>query len=795
LENPSQSRFGPFLIDVRERVLLRDGQPVPLTPKAFDLLAALVAQPGRLISKEDLLNEVWPGTFVEESNLAYNVFALRKALGDPAENGQYIATVPKRGYRFTATVTPADPANAGQPSSEGTAELGRKAFTGGSRLSILAGGNQEPAPPSRLTTSVLPDVEKTVLPFLRKDPARRYQTMADAKVVLEDLDSNSTGTAQSHVPPRSFAFSRRWALLLLAPVLAAGYFVVQSQRMSNETLHALPLTSLQGVMRSPSLSPDGSFVVFSWTGPKQDNPDIYVQQIGAGSPHRLTNDLSNDYSPSWSPDGRTIAFLRRAPAGGISEVRVIAPLGGTERKVGEIRPRMAFYRPLSLAWCPDSRCVLVTDSPGEGKWDTLFLMALDTGEKRQLIYPEGQVLDVDPAISPDGRSLIFRRDTTPFSGAFYRVSLTANAVPDGEQPVRLTSTLSAGKPGWTPDSREILFAARGALWRLDARSGGTPIRLPFVGQDGLTPVVSRTADGQQRLVYVRSFADGNVWRVDTSAAGAPASTPPVAAIASTRSDQIPNLSPDGLQVAFVSNRSGESEIWVAAPDGSNADQLTSLGMTPGFPRWSPDGKLIAFHGDPEGRPDILLVPSRGGTPRNLTTDMPNGGFPSFSRDGQWIYFTVVKAGEPRIWKMPVLGGAAVQVTNNTGTMAIESHDGRDLYYVERAERPSSVWRLPLGRGVPVKVLDGVILGNFDVVEGGIYYIDRLSSEVGVAATGPPSGETRLQYLDFATGQSTTVARNLGTVGFGLSASPGGRTIFFSRVDSSVDELMRVENFR
>ncbi len=796
MENLSQSRFGPFLIDVRERVLLRDGQPVPLTPKAFDLLAALVAQPGRLISKEDLLQEVWPETFVEESNLAYNVFALRKALGDPAENGQYIATVPKRGYRFMATVTPVNPANGGQPSSEGTAEMGRKAFSGESRLSILAGVNQEPAAPSRLTTSVPPDVEKTVLPFLRKDLARRYQTMADAKVALEDLDSDSSGTAQRHVPPRSFAFSRRWAALFaLAPVLAAAvYFVVQSQRMSSEPLRALPLTSLQGVVRSPSLSPDGNFVVFAWTGPMQDNSDIYVQQIGAGSPHRLTSDPSNDYSPSWSPDGRMIAFLRRVPAGGMSELRVIAPLGGTERKVEEIRPRTAFYRPLSLSWCPDSSCVLVTDSPGEGKWDAAFLIALDTGEKRQLTYPEGQILDVDPAISPDGRSLIFRRDTTPFSGAFYRVSLRANAVPDGE-PVRLTSTLSAGKPAWMPDSREILFAARGALWRLDARSGGPPIRLPFVGQDGQTPVVSRTADGQQRLVYVRSFADGNVWRVDTSAAGAPASTPPVAAIASTRSDQIPNLSPNGLQVAFLSNRSGESEIWIAAPDGSNADQLTSLGIAPSFPRWSPDGKLIAFLADPEGRPDILLVPSRGGKPRNLTTNMPNGGFPSFSRDGQWIYFTVVEAGEPHIWKMPVSGGAAVQVTNNIGTIAIESRDGRDLYYVERAERPSSVWRLPLGSGSPVKVLDGVILGNFDVVEGGIYYIDRLSSEVGVQLTGPPSGETRLQYFDFATGQSTTVARNLGTVGFGLSASPDGRTIFFSRVDSSVDELMLVENFR
>jgi DNA-binding winged helix-turn-helix (wHTH) protein len=98
LENHSKSQFGPFLIDVRERVLLRDGQPVPVTPKAFDLLAALVEQPGKLISKEDLLEKVWPGTFVEESNLSYNVFALRKALGDTAENGQYIETVPKRGY-------------------------------------------------------------------------------------------------------------------------------------------------------------------------------------------------------------------------------------------------------------------------------------------------------------------------------------------------------------------------------------------------------------------------------------------------------------------------------------------------------------------------------------------------------------------------------------------------------------------------------------------------------------------------------------------------------------------------
>jgi dipeptidyl aminopeptidase/acylaminoacyl peptidase len=298
-------------------------------------------------------------------------------------------------------------------------------------------------------------------------------------------------------------------------------------------------------------------------------------------------------------------------------------------------------------------------------------------------------------------------------------------------------------------------------------------------------------------VYVRSFADTNVWRVDTPAAGAPASTPPRAAIASTRSDYIPSLSPDGSRAVFLSDRSGESEFWVADLDGSNAIQRTKMAIDPGFPRWSPDGTLIAFHGDPEGRPDVLVMPAAGGKPRLLTQDMPNGGFPSFSRDGKWIYFTVVQFqnGETRIWKKPIAGGAAVQVTPNAGTLAIESPDGGDLYYLEAVDRPSSLWRLPLAGGQPVKVVDGVVLGNFDVIDGGIYYIDRVSGDAGGFFPDLPGGEARLQYFDFATRRSTTVAHNLGTIGFGLSASRDGRTILYSRIDSSIDELMLVDNFR
>src|SRR5688572_13694515 len=101
----SSIQFGAFTLIPDEQRLLRDGQPVLLTPKAFDLLAILAANPGRLLTKEQLMQAVWPDTVVEESNLTYNVFALRKALDDTAENSKFIETVPKRGYRFAATAT------------------------------------------------------------------------------------------------------------------------------------------------------------------------------------------------------------------------------------------------------------------------------------------------------------------------------------------------------------------------------------------------------------------------------------------------------------------------------------------------------------------------------------------------------------------------------------------------------------------------------------------------------------------------------------------------------------------
>jgi hypothetical protein len=172
-----------------------------------------------------------------------------------------------------------------------------------------------------------------------------------------------------------------------------------------------------------------------------------------------------------------------------------------------------------------------------------------------------------------------------------------------------------------------------------------------------------------------------------------------------------------------------------------------------------------------------LIPATGGQPRIFA----GNGWPSFSRDGKWIYFAAGETGQNQVWKMMASGGDAFQLTQNGGLAALESLDGRSVYYRQSPNGPGPLWRIPASGGEPVKLLDGMF--DFFVLEQGIYYIDQQSEHAN------------LRFLRFATGKSALVARNLGKVRRGLTASSDGRMILFARVDSSADDLMLVENFR
>ncbi len=175
--------FGPFHLDAAERLLLRNGRPIAITPKAFDTLLFLVENSRHLIEKDELLKHVWPDTFVEESTLARNIFVLRKALGDAQDEPQYIETVPTRGYRFVAAVqevegTPHPEAATPERLARTAPEARRWTWVAAFLLVAVLGATgyfawQHFGPPSR------PDTGKTmlaVLPFqnLSGDPDQEY---------------------------------------------------------------------------------------------------------------------------------------------------------------------------------------------------------------------------------------------------------------------------------------------------------------------------------------------------------------------------------------------------------------------------------------------------------------------------------------------------------------------------------------------------------------------------------------------------------------------------------------------
>ena len=269
---------------------------------------------------------------------------------------------------------------------------GRRAFDGDSKLSTLTTIlRDEPPSVSGIVPSVPRDLERIIARCLRKDPERRFQHMDDLKVALRELKDDSDSGTLFVTPPVRRNRKRRviWvtALVVLVAAAAAGWMVLTRNKAPQLPMSAAPLTTYPGSELQPSFSPDGNQVAFSWNGEKQDNYDIYIKLIGAGTPLRLTSDPAPDYCPAWSPDGKWIAFLRTLDEEKAA-VMLIGALGGGERKLAEIyRPPATFALPLGLFWSVDGNSLAIADKGSPDEPFGLFLLSIESGEKRRLTSP------------------------------------------------------------------------------------------------------------------------------------------------------------------------------------------------------------------------------------------------------------------------------------------------------------------------------------------------------------------------------------------------------------------------
>ena len=648
----------------------------------------------------------------------------------------------------------------------------------------------------RFNSKAPQELEQIVRKCLEKDRGLRYQHASDLSTDLKRLkrDSDSGRVAPSKsqwiIPLPRTKYSR-WipglSLAVLLAVLVWHFWQGRPHPTPTEVpLSAVPLTSYVGREYYPTFSPNGNQVAFCWNSEEEDNFDIYIKLIGAEPPMRLTTNPAYEWSPVWSPDGRWIAFLRDL-SGSKYAVVLVPPMPGPERIITEVYMNFVNYvdGPF-LSWSTDSRWLAIASctKPDANEPQALWLISLESNEKRKITFPPESYKDTSPAFSPDGHRLAFFR-WPGYAGKsdLYLLDLSSDLKPNGDPKCIAIGKGICASPTWTADGRSLVFSkglGKMSLWRIDISGSSPPQQLSSIGMNGACPAISR---GGNRLAYVQTIHDFNIWRMEiTSPKG---NVPlPNKLVSSTRSEYEPQLSPDGKKIAFRSDRSGSEEIWVCDVNGANAVQLTSFGGTTinWVPRWSPDGSRLTFSAI-EDRDDVYVVNVNGGTPRPLTSDSRGSNNPSWSRDGKWILFDLEDSGKAGIYKVPGEGGEPVLVTKG-GWAPVESPDGRYIYYYKSEPERVSLWRILTAGGNEQQVLNSVDYENVELVGDGIYFTRQ----------GKQTSDISLQFLNTTTGKTEHIASFSKPIG-GFSVSLDRRWIVYGQLDQFGSDLMLVENFK
>ena len=546
----------------------------------------------------------------------------------------------------------------------------------------------------------------------------------------------------------------------------------------------ISFTSDPGIADNPSFSPDGTAVAFS--GSSDRNREIFVKQIKSGQIRQLTHDKSIDVNPAWSPDGSSIAFYRVHENSGDFVVTSLG--GGAMRIVGSSRSVIAGLStsstpmpPVGPAWTRDRNHLVVVDKDGAGRADCLFLLDIRDGSKALLTSPPVTTVgDGSPAVSPDGRTIAFVRTTSYGTSDLFLVPL------QGGQPQPITSDhADINGLAWTGDGHQLIFSSNRAgshrLWRLSIDTGQIE---PFsaTGLNALHPAVDPT---RNRLVFAELTTNTNIWRVDLRLPLE--KRKPVKWIASTRHQDSPQYSPDGKSIAFISDRSGYWELWLANSSGENVRRLTHFdGPSVGSPQWSPDGKEIAFDVRSRGVSNISIINVDTGTIRQVTHENADAMAPRWSVDGRWLYVVSRRADQLQIWRISLDGALWTQMTRNGGFDGTELAGRSQLLFAR--PRDPGFWDLDLRSGQEAQIPELADVKSYRywaVSPAGIFY---------VSTSNPRS---QINFYDFKTHRITKIIEMEGELFSGtpsLTVSPDGNYLVYAQVDSFSAELELAENW-
>jgi Tol biopolymer transport system component len=318
--------------------------------------------------------------------------------------------------------------------------------------------------------------------------------------------------------------------------------------------------------------------------------------------------------------------------------------------------------------------------------------------------------------------------------------------------------------------------------------GDSPIPAPNITWPISYYTLARKSD---LMIYVPNVYDTAIDIISNSGRNRAQAVKPICQINSTLYEAGPSFSPDGSTIAFESNRTGWSEIWLARLDCTQLRQLTNFKeYGTGSPRWSPDGTRIVFDRREKNHPDIYTIGVNGNDLRNVTNSPYDETMPCWSQDGQWIYYTSEhpesKIGR-QIWKIPAGGGEEIQVTQNGGYEPVVSPDGNSLYFT----RSNHLFRMDLRSGeesIVPELAEIEIARYWDIGPNAIFYLPYNAVRI------PPYFRLDLKTRKISTigeeGQSPVPLLR------GISVSADESKFALSWIDNSRrGDLMQIANWR
>ncbi len=544
---------------------------------------------------------------------------------------------------------------------------GRQAFQGKTKLSILAAVlREEPKAASESVHGIPPELEELIGLCLRKDLSRRLQTMADLKLLLENLreksDAGKLGR-ETHVFERR---SGRWRIaagsLVLAAALAAAWWLGRSS-VSAPPVRLTRLTLDSGLTVDPALSPNGELLAYASDRAGEGNLDIWVQPVSGGEPTRLTQDPADDESPSFSPDSSRIAFHSYRGGGGIY---VVPALGGQERMIA---------------------------AGGD-----------------------------NPMFSTDGTRIVYWIGEPSYSAPSAKVYVVSAT---GSTPVQVQSGFADARyPIWTPDGKHILFEGTRAAgeepdWWVtpvgsEIQSGDKAVRtgaFAVFRRKGISVYMGPGGFRGDRIVFsadessVRKVINAtSIYQIPISTRSWKASDKLERLTLGTGVDAEPSPSTRG-QVVFASLRFSEN-IWSLPLDvhgqaGGAIQQITDGFGFDATPSVSRGGTKLVFTSERFGNRDVWIKDLKTGREAALTSTPLDEAWPVISADGTKVAYTVSGQATQPIYvadgRMPPGSSVPEKVCEDCGEPVDWSPDASRILYISGRPKRSAHSHQPRGR--------------------------------------------------------------------------------------------------